>query len=242
MAPKTHEGFLAEQHMVMSSVVTVVVVWANVGAGFETLKHFARMNPGLLVVACRNEGKGKEAVIRYELLWNTDLVNLGSVPVFDASLTGLMYWKGGISPFGRQWVLPRIAVVASDVHYWTMSAVESPITLALTTEEGSRQLVFSAVGERTSFEECTYRSFRKAVSRRESKKVLTQATKPSPVNDLGCVICTGCRWFYGRSNWELVNFNFSSPVTPTLRMRLARIESMMCCYDRRTYGTTQVVD
>ncbi len=63
MAPKTREGFFAEQHTVIPPVVTVVVVWANVGAGFEALKHFARMNPGLLVVACRNQGRGKEAVL-----------------------------------------------------------------------------------------------------------------------------------------------------------------------------------
>jgi glutamyl-tRNA reductase len=41
---------------------TVVVVGANTGIGFEAAKHFAQMNPGKLILACRNEEKGKAAV------------------------------------------------------------------------------------------------------------------------------------------------------------------------------------
>jgi retinol dehydrogenase 12 len=41
---------------------TVVVTGANVGLGFEASKHFARMNPGRLILACRSEEKGKTAV------------------------------------------------------------------------------------------------------------------------------------------------------------------------------------
>ncbi|KAF5332938.1 hypothetical protein D9758_015961 [Tetrapyrgos nigripes] len=40
----------------------VVVLGANVGLGFEASKHFARMTPAKLVMACRSEAKGKEAV------------------------------------------------------------------------------------------------------------------------------------------------------------------------------------
>lgn len=43
---------------------TVVVVGANTGLGFEAAKHFARMKPGKLVLACRNEEKGNAAVSR----------------------------------------------------------------------------------------------------------------------------------------------------------------------------------
>ncbi|KAJ3528297.1 hypothetical protein NMY22_g9472 [Coprinellus aureogranulatus] len=45
---------------------TVVVVGANTGIGYETAAHFARMNPGKLVLACRNEEKGKAAVSRIQ--------------------------------------------------------------------------------------------------------------------------------------------------------------------------------
>ena len=41
---------------------TVVVVGANVGLGFETAKHFAKMNPMRLVLACRSQKKGQAAI------------------------------------------------------------------------------------------------------------------------------------------------------------------------------------
>ena len=41
---------------------TVAVVGANTGLGFEAAKHFARMSPGKLIIACRNENKGKTAI------------------------------------------------------------------------------------------------------------------------------------------------------------------------------------
>ncbi|PBK88398.1 hypothetical protein ARMGADRAFT_1084726 [Armillaria gallica] len=62
MAPKTHEGFLAEQHMVIPPVVTVVVdeSWA-LGCGLQK----------------RGEGeRAGSSIPGYELLWNTDLTNL----------------------------------------------------------------------------------------------------------------------------------------------------------------------
>ena len=40
----------------------VLVTGANAGLGFEAAKHFASMNPERLIIACRNEAKGKEAV------------------------------------------------------------------------------------------------------------------------------------------------------------------------------------
>jgi len=44
------------------STKTVLVVGANVGIGFEASKHFARMQPARLIIACRNESKGKAAL------------------------------------------------------------------------------------------------------------------------------------------------------------------------------------
>lgn len=45
----------------------VLVVGANTGLGFEATKHFALMGPARLVLACRNEARGKEA-LKSELL------------------------------------------------------------------------------------------------------------------------------------------------------------------------------
>lgn len=40
----------------------VLITGANVGLGFEAAKHFASMNPERLIIACRSEAKGKQAV------------------------------------------------------------------------------------------------------------------------------------------------------------------------------------
>jgi hypothetical protein len=40
----------------------VLVTGANIGLGFEAAKHFASMNPERLIVACRSEAKGSEAI------------------------------------------------------------------------------------------------------------------------------------------------------------------------------------
>ena len=41
---------------------TVMITGSNTGIGFEAAKHFASMNPERLILACRNEAKGKKAV------------------------------------------------------------------------------------------------------------------------------------------------------------------------------------
>ncbi|KAJ7765100.1 hypothetical protein DFH07DRAFT_738005 [Mycena maculata] len=41
---------------------TVVTVGTNTGLGFEAAKHFARMNPGRLILACRSQSRGQAAV------------------------------------------------------------------------------------------------------------------------------------------------------------------------------------
>lgn len=41
---------------------TVVVVGANIGLGLEAARHYARMKPGRLIMACRNMDKAERAV------------------------------------------------------------------------------------------------------------------------------------------------------------------------------------
>ncbi|KAF8350274.1 hypothetical protein F5887DRAFT_944569 [Amanita rubescens] len=69
---------------------TVVVTGANTGLGFEASKHFARMNPGKLILACRSQGKGEDALTRLRAetgydraeLWLIDQANFLSVKAF----------------------------------------------------------------------------------------------------------------------------------------------------------------
>ncbi|PPQ80660.1 hypothetical protein CVT25_001622 [Psilocybe cyanescens] len=68
----------------------VVVIGANVGLGFEASKHFARMNPGKLILACRSKEKGDAALaqIKQETgcttaeVWIIDLSSFASVISF----------------------------------------------------------------------------------------------------------------------------------------------------------------
>ncbi len=41
---------------------TVIVVGSNTGLGLEASRHFASMNPGRLILACRNVAKGEAAL------------------------------------------------------------------------------------------------------------------------------------------------------------------------------------
>ncbi|KAJ6598434.1 hypothetical protein DFH09DRAFT_1131771 [Mycena vulgaris] len=69
---------------------TVVVLGANTGIGFEAAKHFATMNPGHLILACRSQGKGQAAVEKLKAatgyttakLWIIDLADFASVKRF----------------------------------------------------------------------------------------------------------------------------------------------------------------
>ncbi|KAJ7160935.1 hypothetical protein C8R46DRAFT_1106009 [Mycena filopes] len=69
---------------------TVLVLGANTGLGFEACKHFASMNPGRLILACRSQTKGQAAVERLETstgykkaeLWIVDLADFASVTGF----------------------------------------------------------------------------------------------------------------------------------------------------------------
>ncbi|KAK7044162.1 hypothetical protein VNI00_007882 [Paramarasmius palmivorus] len=68
---------------------TVVVIGANTGLGFEACKHFASMNPGRLILGCRNKAKGDAAVEKIKAetgykaeLWIIDLSSFASVKAF----------------------------------------------------------------------------------------------------------------------------------------------------------------
>lgn len=43
---------------------TIIVVGANTGIGFEAAQHFARMDAGRLILACRSQEKGEAAIKR----------------------------------------------------------------------------------------------------------------------------------------------------------------------------------
>ncbi|KAJ3854745.1 hypothetical protein EV368DRAFT_80337 [Lentinula lateritia] len=68
----------------------VLVTGANTGLGFEAAKHFARMNPQRLILACRSDEKGNQAVRRIERdtgytkaeTWLLDLNRFASVQAF----------------------------------------------------------------------------------------------------------------------------------------------------------------
>ncbi|KAJ3890061.1 hypothetical protein GG344DRAFT_78194 [Lentinula edodes] len=68
----------------------VLVTGANTGLGFEAARHFARMNPQKLILACRSEEKGNQAVRKIERdtgytkaeTWLLDLNSFASVQAF----------------------------------------------------------------------------------------------------------------------------------------------------------------
>ncbi|KAF7376690.1 NAD(P)-binding protein [Mycena sanguinolenta] len=69
---------------------TVVVVGANTGLGFEAVKHFSKMNPERIILACRSQQKGQAAVEKIKAetgynnaeLWIVDLADFSSVKSF----------------------------------------------------------------------------------------------------------------------------------------------------------------
>ncbi|KAJ7079207.1 hypothetical protein C8R43DRAFT_940090 [Mycena crocata] len=167
---------------------TVIVVGANTGLGFEAAKHFATMNPGRLILACRNESKGQAALEKLQAdtgykkteLWLIDLGDFESVKrfgdkfdrdggrldtlVMNAGISAQKYkatkdgWESSLqvnciaTPLvairllphllrtAEQYsTVPRLVVVASEVHYWatlSKSVLQSKTPLALL---GSRE-------------------------------------------------------------------------------------------------------
>lgn len=41
---------------------TILVTGANTGVGLEVAKHFAKMKPSRLIIACRSEARGRDAL------------------------------------------------------------------------------------------------------------------------------------------------------------------------------------
>ncbi|KAJ7673613.1 short-chain dehydrogenase [Mycena rosella] len=92
---------------------TVVVLGANTGLGFEATKHFAKMNPGRLILACRSETRGQAALDRLKAgtgykkaeLWIVDLANFASVKQFadkferDGGRLDILVENAAILPF-----------------------------------------------------------------------------------------------------------------------------------------------
>ncbi|KAG6918158.1 hypothetical protein DXG01_016143 [Tephrocybe rancida] len=90
-------GFLREQLSAAPLVSkadltgkTVIVIGANTGLGFEACKHFALMNAGRVIMACRSKEKGEAALEKLQNetgykgaeLWMVDLSKFSSVVAF----------------------------------------------------------------------------------------------------------------------------------------------------------------
>ncbi|KAJ7613155.1 hypothetical protein FB45DRAFT_874676 [Roridomyces roridus] len=97
---------------------TVLVLGANAGIGFEATKHFATMNPGRLILACRSQSRGQEALetgsryaeVKKETgcsvaeLWLVDLADFASVKAFadrfdkDGGRLDILVANAGVNP------------------------------------------------------------------------------------------------------------------------------------------------
>ncbi|KAF5355361.1 hypothetical protein D9758_006116 [Tetrapyrgos nigripes] len=119
MAPFTFFKFVRDQRTPLAPVVkadltgkTVVVTGASAGLGFEATKHFATMNPGRLILACRNQQKGEAAISDIQSstgfsrmeLWIIDLNDFTSVKTFadrfdnEGGRLDILVENAGISP------------------------------------------------------------------------------------------------------------------------------------------------
>ncbi|SJL03428.1 related to enoyl-CoA hydratase/isomerase [Armillaria ostoyae] len=119
MAKKSFFAFLQDQRKGMPPVVkvdlsgkTVIVVGANTGLGFQATKHFATMNPGRLILACRSEERGQAALERLKKetdyqkaeLWLVDLSRFSSVTAFankfeaDGGRLDILVLNAGVIP------------------------------------------------------------------------------------------------------------------------------------------------
>ncbi|KAJ7770638.1 hypothetical protein B0H16DRAFT_1410926 [Mycena metata] len=70
--PYTFNNFVGQQWKRQAPVLkvdltgkAVIVVGANTGIGFDATKHFASMNPGRLILACRSESRGEAALLQF---------------------------------------------------------------------------------------------------------------------------------------------------------------------------------
>ncbi|KAK0457807.1 uncharacterized protein EV420DRAFT_479290 [Desarmillaria tabescens] len=119
MTKKTILSGLKDQMKAMPPVVkvdlsgkTVIIVGANTGLGFQATKHFATMNPGRIVMACRSEERGQAALERLKNetgyqkaeLWLVDLSRFSSVTAFanrfeaDGGRLDILVLNAGVIP------------------------------------------------------------------------------------------------------------------------------------------------
>ncbi|KAF8903502.1 short-chain dehydrogenase [Gymnopilus junonius] len=125
---------------------TVIITGANVGLGFEAAKHFARMNPEKLILACRNKAKGEAALNRRRAI-DILVENAGVSPSenleftadgwessvqtndLSTSLLGLLLLPRLLETAEKYNTTPRLVVLASELHYWAKldkSVLDSP--------------------------------------------------------------------------------------------------------------------
>ncbi|KZS97483.1 NAD(P)-binding protein [Sistotremastrum niveocremeum HHB9708] len=136
MAPYSRLKFYSDQFTSLPSVdefkkdltgKTVVVVGANVGLGLEAARHFATMNPGRLILACRTKSTAEAAVediqrttgcktVEY---WHIDLQSFASVSAFATRFEK----EGG----GKLDILVENAAIATRKYQKTPDGYESSI-------------------------------------------------------------------------------------------------------------------
>lgn len=70
---------------------TIIVTGANIGLGFEAVRHYVRLNASKVIIACRSLEKGEAAKLDIEKstkrtgvidVWQLDLLNYDSVKAF----------------------------------------------------------------------------------------------------------------------------------------------------------------
>ncbi|KAK0443281.1 hypothetical protein EV421DRAFT_2019226 [Armillaria borealis] len=124
MAPKTHEHIVADQPRAPSLPgKIVVVVGAGIGSGLETLKHFARTNPERIVVVASD--------VHY---WTTSEKELFESPNILAKLSS------------KESCTPEIMKRRSNGYQEADAKQKTELAFTTVDSEGSRQLMFSAVG------------------------------------------------------------------------------------------------
>ncbi|KAJ8074023.1 hypothetical protein PM082_012313 [Marasmius tenuissimus] len=103
----------------------VLITGANTGLGFEAAKHFAIRGPGKLILVCRNEERGRNAVDRVKSetgfdrveLWTSDLSSFESVRSVRDKILNLE----------RLDILVENAGVAMDGYYETKDGWETTL-------------------------------------------------------------------------------------------------------------------
>ncbi|KAG6808152.1 hypothetical protein H0H93_000509 [Arthromyces matolae] len=106
-----------------------MVIGANTGIGFEATKHFARMKPARLILACRSKEKGEAAIQRIQKetgyraaeLWIVDLSVFSSVIAFADAVE-----KDG----GRLDIVVANAGIASLAYSVTTDGYESTLNVS----------------------------------------------------------------------------------------------------------------